>query len=228
LTNEGLRVTPYAMSDLQRAADIERLMQLLMHDLRSPLGVAQGYVSLLGGQALAADDRVRALRGVSDAIARIAALMDDVGALLAPDDAESRQGLVEASMLCERVSAEAGRRGMHVASRDVCDGVRVRVGTSVDRLSEAITIVLTPTERARRGSTTPLLLGISRNETELGFRVGGHSAHPRPPELVAFDPETIGSVEHLKAHRHISLLQGRVWSEVGETRACGVTLPLSP
>ena len=215
------------MSDLQRVADIERLMQLLMHDLRSPLGVAQGYVSLLSGQALAADDRVRALRGVSDAIARIAALMDDVGALMAPDDAESRQGLVDASLLCERVSAEAGRRGMHVASRDVCDGVKVRVGTSVDRLSEAITIVLTPSERARRGSTTPLQLAISRSETELGFRTGGCSSHPRPPEFVAFDPETIGSVEHLKAHRHISLLQGRVWTEVGETRACGVTLPLA-
>ena len=216
------------MSDLQRAADIERLMQLLMHDLRSPLGVAQGYVSLLSGQSLSADDRVRALRGVSDAIARISALMDDVTSMLAPDEAEARQGLVEASLLCERVSAEAGRRGMQVASRDVCDGVRVRVGTSVDRLSEAITIVLSPTERARRNPARPLTLGISRNENELGFRIGDRSAHPRPPELVAFNPETIGSVEHLKAHRHISLLQGRVWSEVGETRACGVTLPLSP
>ncbi len=203
-------------------------MQLLMHDLRSPLGVAQGYVSLLSGQALAAEDRMRALRGVSDAISRITALVDDVAALLAPDDAGAHHGMVDASLLCERVSAEAGRRGMHVASRDVCDGVKVRVGTSVDRLSEAITIVLAPSERARRSSPSPLLLRISRNETELGFRIGGRSAHPRPPELVAFDPKTIGSVEHLKAHRHISLLQGRVWSEVGETRACGVTLPLSP
>ena len=215
------------MSDLHRVAAIERLMQLLMHDLRSHLGVAQGYVSLLSGQSLSGEDRIRALRGVNDAIARISALVDDVGSMLAPDEAEARQGLVDASLLCERVSAEAGRRGMQVASRDVCDGVRVRVGTSVDRLSEAITIVLSPSERARRGPDMPLMLGISRNETELGFRIGGRATHPRPPELVAFNPETIGSVEHLKAHRHISLLQGRVWSEVGETRACGVTLPLA-
>jgi len=229
LTNEDPRVTPYAMSDLQRAADIERLMQLLMHDLRSPLGVAQGYVSLLNGQALSAEDRVRALRGVTDAIARISALVDDVATLLAPEQLEGRQGFVDASLLCERVSAEAGRRGMHVASREVCDGAKVRVGTSVDLLSEAITVVLSPPERVRQAANGPISLGISRDEKELGFRVGRcSSVHPKPPEVVVFDPETIGTVEHLKAHWHISLLQGRVWREVGETRACGVTLPLSP
>src|SRR6188508_1730991 len=122
------------MSDPRRAADIERLMQLLMHDVRSPIGVAQGYVSLLNGQALSAEDRGRALRGVTDAIARISALVEDVSALLAPEETVERWGFVDASLLCERVSAEAGRRGMHVASRDVCDGVKVRAGTSVDRL----------------------------------------------------------------------------------------------
>ena len=43
-----------------------------------------------------------------------------------------------------------------------------------------------------------------------------------------FDECSSAILEHLKAHRQISLLQGRVWREVGETRACGVTLPLSP
>ena len=216
------------MADLQRVADIERLMHLLMHDLRSPIGVAQGYVSLLNGQALSSEDRVRALRGVTDAIARISALVDDAATLLAPDETEGSWGFVEATLLCDRVTAEAGRRGMHIASRDVCDGVKVRVGTSVDRLSEAITIVLSPPELARLGPTKPITLGISRNDTELGFRTCGRSTvHPRSPELVAFDPAAIGTVEHLKAHRHISSLQGHIWREVGETRACGVTLPLS-
>lgn len=218
----------YAMGDIQRVADIERLMQLLMHDIRSPLGVAQGYVSLLSGQSLPAQDRVRALRGVTDAIARISGLVDDVATLLTPEEAEGRWGFVDASLLCERVSAEAGRRGMHVASRDVCEGVKVRVGISVDRLSEAITVVLSPPERSHRGPAVPATLAISRNETEMGFRVGrSGAAHPHAPELAAFDPASIGSVEHLKAHRQISALQGRVWREVGETRACGVTLPLS-
>ena len=216
------------MSDIQRVADIERLMQLLMHDIRSPLGVAQGYVSLLGGQTLSADDRVRALRGVTDAIARISGLVDDVASLLAPDETEGRWGFVDATMLCERVTIEAGRRGMHVASRDVCDGVRVRVGTSVDRLAEGITVVLRPPEKAHRGPVTPMTLAISRDEKELGFRIGRTgSLHSRGPELVEFDPATIGSVEHLKAHRQITSLQGRVWRKVGESRACGVTLPLS-
>ena len=224
----GTSCYTYAMSHGQRDIDTERLMQLLMHDIRSPLGVAQGYVSLLGGQTLSADDRVKALRGVTDAIARISGLVDDVASLLAAEETEGRWGFVDATMLCERVSLEAERRGMHVASRDVCDNVKVRVGTSVDRLAEAITTVLCPPERTQRRPAWPLTLGMTRGDQELGFRIGHNTAvHPSAPELVAFDPATIGSVEHLKAHRQISSLQGRVWREVGETRACGVTLPLS-
>jgi signal transduction histidine kinase len=217
------------MNDLPRGREMERLMQLFLHDLRSPLGVAQGYVALLGGQALSAQERERALRSVSDAIARIAGMLDDVATLIAEEEPETLQGFVDAGLLCERVSADAGRRGMHVASRDACDMARVRVGTSVDRLSEAIIVVLSPSERARRASPGPLNLSITNNGRELGFRVARDGEpHPGAPDLLPFELEAVGSVEYLKAYRHISMLQGRVWREVGESRACGVTLPLSP
>jgi hypothetical protein len=216
------------MSQLQNPVDLERLLQLLLHDVRSPLGVAQGYVSLLSGLTLAADDRVRALNSVTDAISRISRLVDDVTQLMADEPPESLKGFVPASLLCERVAVEAGRRGMHVASRDACDLGKVRVGTSVDRISEAITIILTPSERLRRTAAGPLNLAISNSGDELGFRVAEvGSAHPRDPEFVTFDQAAIGSVEYLKAYRHISLLDGRVWRQAGESRACAVTLPLS-
>ena len=207
---------------------MERLIQLFLHDLRSPLGVAQGYLSLLSGQTLTPEDRLRALRSMTDAIARITGLVDDVTTVLAEHDPQGLQGLINAAILCERVAAEAARRGMNVASRDACDTGRVRVGTSIDSLSEAITVMLSPTERARRASPGPLNLAISNSGSELGFRIAEvGAAHPREPEFVTFDPVAIGSVEHLRAHQHISLLGGRVWREVGQTRACGVTLPLS-
>ena len=203
-------------------------MQLFLHDLRSPLGVAQGYVALLGGQALSGDERERALRSVSDAIARIAGLLDDVATLVSTDEPQAALGVVDATLLCERVSADAGRRGMHVASREACDTAKVRVGTSVDRLSDAIIVVLSPSERQRRASPGPLNLSITNNGTELGFRVGRVGApHPCSPEFLPFELEAVSSVQYLKAYRHISQLQGRVWREVGESRACGVTLPLS-
>ncbi len=214
------------MSDLQRTADIERLMQLLMHDLRSPIGVAQGYVSLLGGGALSADDRVRALRGVTDAISRIAKLVDDAATLVGPDDTDERHGFVDASLLCERVAAHVRPRGIQPASTEPCVGMRVRVGASVDRLSEAIAIVLCPTD-VRRGHGGTVSLRTFQADTELRFMIGTGASSPEGVELVTFDTEGIGSVEQLKAHHHISLLQGRVWSELGQSRACGVTLPLS-
>ena len=229
MTEQSQRVTPYAMSDLQRTMDMERLMQLFLHDLRSPLGVAQGYLSLLSGQALTVDDRIRALRSINDAVARITTLVDDVTTLLADQDPEGLHGVIEAALLCERVAIEAGRRGISVLSREACDTARVRVGTSVDRLSEAIITMLNPTERARRAAPGPVNLAISNSGDELGFRVAGvGSEHPREPQFVTFEPTAIGSVEHLKAYQHIFQFGGRVWREVGETRACGVTLPLSP
>jgi hypothetical protein len=216
------------MSDIERMVDMERMMQLFLHDLRSPLGVAQGYLSLLSGQALTPDDRIRALRSVNDAIARISDLVEDVTTLLGEQDPEGLSGVIDASLLCERVALEAGRRGMSVASRDACDTGKVRVGTSVDRLSEAITVMLSPTERARRASPGPLNLAMSNSGSELGFRIGGlGAAHPCEPDFVTFDPTAIGSVEHLKAYQHISVLGGRVWREVGETRAYAVTVPIS-
>lgn len=216
------------MSDLQRAAEIERLMQLLMHDLRSPLGVAQGYVALLGGQELSPDDRVRALRGVTDAIARISKLVDDAATLMSPEETDERHGFVEASLLCERVAVHVAPRGIPLKCEDPCPGLKVRVGTSVDRLSESIAIVLCPAESARRAPAGPMTLSISNDNAELRFEISRDgSAAADPGELVTFDPEGIGTVEQLKAHHHISLLQGRVLRELGETRACRVTLPLS-
>jgi hypothetical protein len=224
--NRVLHLT--TMDGLQRAAEMERLMHLLMHDLRSPLGVARGYVSLLGGSELSAEDRIRALRGVTDAIARMSGIVDDVAALLTPDETEGRQGMFEATLLCDRVTADAERRGIQVTSREACSGVKVRVGTSVDRLAESIGIVLSPSDRARRSAVGPLSLGISRTETDLRFRLIHGPDRLQTGELAAVDPETIGTVEQLRAHRHISQLKGQVWREVGETRACSVVLPLSP
>jgi hypothetical protein len=107
--------------------------------------------------------------------------------------------------------------------------MKVHVGTSVDSLAEAITIVLSPSERNRRAARPPLTLGMSHEAGTLRFLMGDGSASEKGTGgLIAFDPESISSVEHLRAHRHISLLQGQVWREVGETRACGVTLPLRP
>ncbi len=203
-------------------------MQLLLHDIRSPLGVAQGYIALLGGQALAADDSARALRGVTDAVARISRLVDDVGTLMETDETEYRHGVVAAALLCERVAAELARRGVPVAARDLCAGLMVRAGTSVDRLSEAIATVLSPTQIARGSSTAPMTLTVSRDDTQLLFRINhGSSASIGIDDLVAFDPKSISSIEHLRAHRDICLVQGHVLRESGESRACMVIFPLN-
>jgi signal transduction histidine kinase len=54
------------------------MIRAFLHDLRSPLGVAQGYAYLLSGDQLTAEDRARALKGVSDALDRMSSLVEDV------------------------------------------------------------------------------------------------------------------------------------------------------
>lgn len=216
------------MSNIQRAADIERLIQLFMHDLRSPLGVAQGYASLLGGQQLSDEDRSRALRGVSDALTRLSKLSDDVAMLLTHYDADEPLGLVEASLLCERVVLEAERYGIQVVLGDACIDVKVGVGASLDWVSEAIAITLGLTKALPRpGQKAHTTLDVWRDDTVLWFSARQGDAEPdQPADLVAFDPEDIGTVAQMKAHHRIHRVQGRVWRRVGETRASAVTLPL--
>jgi signal transduction histidine kinase len=63
---------------MQNEPDLARMIRAFLHDVRSPLGVAQGYAYLLSGDQLTADDRARALKGVSDALDRMSSLVEDV------------------------------------------------------------------------------------------------------------------------------------------------------
>jgi signal transduction histidine kinase len=64
--------------------DTERILQALLHDVRTPLGVAQGYLRLLREQRLETpEERERALSGASEALGRISRLCDEAGRELA-------------------------------------------------------------------------------------------------------------------------------------------------
>lgn len=63
--------------------EIEKILSRLIHDLRSPLGVAVGYLRLIKADQLAADERERALTNTIEALGRMWRLCEDAEARVA-------------------------------------------------------------------------------------------------------------------------------------------------
>jgi signal transduction histidine kinase len=211
----------------QEPYQLERMIQIFLHDLRSPLGVAQGYMHLLGGTQLPDDARPRAVQGVNDALNRMAKMVDDVSTLMDTTGA-SHPGAVKASRLCDRIRAVSESRGVAVSCPEACPDVLVRVGPSLDQLSESLMVLLHLGEAGtQRTAAGPISLTITIDQNVVHFSTCPTPDHGAATgELVPFDPWQTGKLDYLVAFRRLSFLQGSLWSKVGESRACGVTLPV--
>lgn len=212
-------------SVVQDHDQFERFLQIFLHDLRSPLGVAQGYMNLLRGQQLADRDRVRAIQGVSDALDRMATLVVDAGSLMSRDHADGPVGRVPAAMVCQRVMSQATRCGVLTEVDAAAVDVGVRVGHSVDALADAIALILELTPERSVAAVPELRLRIRVDGRILRFVV----AQPEPEtagQFVEIDPWAHGKLDYLVAHRRLTSVGGGAWREVGKSRASCVTLPV--
>src|SRR3712207_1019781 len=96
--------------------DAERVLAMLIHDVRTPLGVAHGYLRLVRGDSLpGAADRDRGLAGTRDALAKISRICQEAGAFL-EEPPSATDGGVPADQLVSRVAAVATERGLAVAN----------------------------------------------------------------------------------------------------------------
>jgi signal transduction histidine kinase len=123
--------------------DTERVLRVLIHDARTPIGVAQGYVRLLREERLQTpEERERALSRAMDALGRIARLCDDASGFLASPNPEAPTTTIGASVLASLVEACIREARQSVHRKPIDAGLRVRIGTSGERLAEAIAHVL--------------------------------------------------------------------------------------
>ena len=201
--------------------DAERVLAVLIHDVRTPLGVAHGYLRLIRTDKLPSpEDRDRALAGTQDALAKISRLCQDAGGFLE----DPRPGAVKAParQLADRVAAVLAERGVTVSDRQLPDG-SVNVGTSVDRTAEAIATVLA----LRAGRTPGVVTRIDGTATALCFACGpaddGAPAPAPDGDERPFDPwKSSQGLGVALAHRLITALGGRVW-----TARAGLALALA-
>lgn len=207
-------------------SDADRVLSLLIHDLRTPLGVAHGYLRLVRADKLpTAEDRDRALAGTQEALARISRLCADASAFLA--DAAPAAGRAPALELVDRVVAVLDARGIPLDEAAAATGV-VTVGISLDRAADAIVTLL--------ASRAPNALGASARvevrPTELCFVCGRPPANGTPLDTDGadsappFDPwQSAPSLPVVLAHRVVTGLGGRIWTLDGGRRI-GLALPL--
>jgi hypothetical protein len=192
--------------------DAERVLAMLIHDVRTPLGVAHGYLRLVRGDKLpTAEDRDRALAGTQDALARVSRLCQDAGIFL-EDPPGPDSGRVPAAQLAARVAAVLAERGLDAPELPDAAGT-VAVGTSVDRTAEAIVTLLA----ARAGKTGGAVMSMESQPGTLRFACwtgsDGGVAGPIGDAGTPFDPwKSSHGLSVIVAHRTVTALGGRVWS----------------
>jgi hypothetical protein len=191
--------------------DAERVLAVLIHDVRTPLGVAHGYLRLVRTDKLPSpEDRDRALAGTQDALAKISRLCQDAGGFL--EDPQPGAVRAPARQLADRVAAVLAERGVAVGELALPGG-SVNVGTSVDRAADAIATLLA----VRAGRTPDMVTRIDGTAAALRFACGPATDGAPGPALDGeerpFDPwHASQGLGVALAHRLITALGGRVWT----------------
>jgi signal transduction histidine kinase len=200
--------------------EAERVLEVLIHDVRTPLGVAQGYVRLLREERLETpEERDRALVKTLDALARIARLCDDASSFL-PSGRTLPLSSVAAAVLIAGVENFIRETGFVVDRSGADPAAKLRLGPGTERLGEAVGVVLSTVSPA---GTSPRLR-VATGPAELRFTATPNA--DGPPEDAAAMPFNAWNVRGLAvpaAVHEIVQAGGRVWRA---DHALAVAFPL--
>ena len=209
--------------------DAEKALNLLIHDLRAPLSVAQGYLRLLKEHRLPAPaDQDRVLAQTMDALGRITKLCADASAFAAAPDQDPEVSVVEPTRafvervrhVCEEAPAAVA---FDVEGDHLTGAVRA---ARLDRVAAAIGTILLAAHRAPRDEPARVQVRVTGGGTEflLGSNADCRALANDPPEL--FDPWRGGHGLALPlACRTVARAGGRIWNVATARGAVGVSLP---
>ena len=190
--------------------DLDRVLESLLHDLRSPLGVAGGYLRLLREQRLGSvEESERAIVKTQDALRTMTALCGDASEWLKAEPA-APPSVVAVDTLVAQLGVECERQRVAL---DVAAGLAGTVPLTADA------------ERTAR-AVAALLALVTRDTTARGhadvesgvLHVTAVAAQPRPGSHDgAFDPWTYPGLAAALACRTIALAGGRCQRGPGGT-----------
>ena len=201
---------------------VERALQVLIHDIRTPLGVAQGYLRLIReGRLPNADDREKAFNQTQQALDLVSRLCLDAAALVEEPAGNPVSISVPADRFAGRVRERLQQEPVDVAGDGAADRGSVAVPGDADRLADAVVRVLLSTERDRAGRHPAVAMGAS--DGELWF-TSGPDGRTRSGDVL--DPWRGPGLTLPLACRTITDAGGRVWSTGPGRAGAGVAFPL--
>ena len=208
-----------------------KALDLLIHDLRAPLSVAQGYLRLLHQNRLDSDaERQRALTQTMEALGRIGRLCEDAAAYVALETAVEilPTSAVQAADFMEQVAAGCaalGGEGLTVSAepRPLTGSIR---GSQIDRVAQSLAVILCAVRRSTRKGD--VRVSVQEDQKEARFLLGCEDDRAalvsQTPE--AFDPWRGGHGIALPlACRIVTDAGGRIWTYANGRGAVGVALP---
>lgn len=214
--------------------DIGKLLHVLAHEIRTPSGIAQGYLRMLLEDRLTDPaERRRALEQVQKALARVSELTQESSQLANwLDEQERTKGAIDARTLIERAVENAKLDPAPQLSVDIQHG-DVSVATVDDvALSSALTSVVKATARELRNGVCTidvrmqdnrmLDLLIGRADQLPGLAAGPQAAGAEPltVERGGVGLSLVSAAVVLAAHDAIG------WTAAGSRTTVGIRLPL--
>jgi light-regulated signal transduction histidine kinase (bacteriophytochrome) len=191
-------------------AELERVLDVLLHDLRSPLSVASGYVRLLRLERLDTfEARDKAWTQTATALTRIAHLCDEAVGFLPSAHGVHRP--VAVRTLVARVRQRCQETGLVCADQTPVttgDGPILHSAADVDQLAHAVVSLATQQHSPDRPAEVQVTLTTDHT---LQFRVPLASP-PAATDDVPFDPWQKPGLAAALACHVITLASGQVRS----------------
>ena len=214
------------------SVDIGDILHVLAHELRTPIGIAHGYVRLLLEDRLPQEsDRRRALEQMQRALGRLSELSQESSELATWFEQDREKGgVVPARNVLEQVADAHYDAPVTVDASTVSDGACIRTSDS-SLLARAIVGIVRATARELRGldcavlATTDatslvVLVGPEDRLTALGAGRTGPEASPFAVERGGLGLSLVHAAIVLDAHG------AERWTLNGSRQTAGFRLPL--
>jgi signal transduction histidine kinase len=210
--------------------DPERALNLLVHDIRAPLGVAHGYLRLLKDNKLnSPDERNRAIAQTIDALARIGRHCDDAASYAVfPSLDQLSSTTVEVREFVDFIEESCMALGADPLSFDIDDDRVTAVirGGRTDRIAASVAVILCAARRSAKQKAARVAVIQRDGEAQFLFgRDEDRSALVSSP-AVEFDAWHGGHGIALPlACRTVTEAGGRIWTCADARGAVAVALP---
>ena len=145
-------------SPIGMSVDVNEILHVLAHELRTPVGIAHGYVRLLLEDRLPSDaDRRRALEQMQKALGRLSDLSQETTSLAAWYERDRNEGAIDAAALAQRIADADYEWPVTVDTAAVREGMVVPT-TDADALGRALVGIVRATARELRGTTCDVIM----------------------------------------------------------------------